>query len=113
VLIHGPKGHADVEMIADTGATLTTISESVARSAGILPTGSVTVRLADGTRKMVAIAQAEVEIRGDRAPVRLLIGSGDQVPLLGLTSLETLGLKVNPVERSLEPSEFTLYAVIH
>jgi predicted aspartyl protease len=44
--------------------------------------------------------------------VRLLIGSDDQVALLGLTSLETLGLKVNPVERSLEPAEFTLYAEI-
>lgn len=33
--------------------------------------------------------------------------------LLSLTSLETLGLKVNPVERTLESSEFTLYASSH
>ena len=89
VRIHGPKGYADVEMIADTGAALTTIPERVARITGLIQTGSVVVKLADGTRKNVAIAQAEVEIRGDRAPVRVLIGSDDQVPLLGLTSLET------------------------
>jgi predicted aspartyl protease len=111
VRVHGPKGYADVEMIADAGATLTTIPEGVARAAGLVQTGSAAVKLADGTRKNVAIAQAEVEIRGDRAPVRVLIGSDDQVPLLGLTSLETLGLKVNPVERRLEPSEYTLYAL--
>jgi clan AA aspartic protease len=112
VRIYGPKEHADVEMVADTGATLTTIPQHVARKTGLASRGSVSVRLADGTKRTVAIAQAEVEIRGDRAPVRILIGSDDQVPLLGLTSLETLGLKVNPVERTLEPSEFTLYIMI-
>jgi predicted aspartyl protease len=111
VRLHGPKGYAGVEMVANTGATLTTIPEHVARTAGLIPMGSVAVKLADGTRKNVAMAQAEVEIRGDKAPVRVLIGSDDQVPLLGLTSLETLGLKVNPVERRLEPSESTLYAL--
>lgn len=44
-------------------------------------------------------------------PVRVLIGDRDQVPLLGLTSLETLGLKVNTVERKLERTDFTLYAM--
>jgi predicted aspartyl protease len=111
VRVHGPKGYVDVEMIADTGATLTTITESAAKRAGIVSLGSVAVKLADGSREMVAVAQAEVEIRGDRAPVRVLIGSDEQVSLLGLTSLETLGLKVNPVERRLEPSEYTLYAI--
>ena len=66
VRIHGPKGYTDLEMVADTGATLTTIPEYVARSAGVVPTGSVTVKLADGTRKSVPVAQAEVEIRGDK-----------------------------------------------
>lgn len=111
VRIHGPKGHADVEMVADTGATLTTISETVADEIGLVSGGRVTVKLADGTRKTVTVADAEVEVRGDRAPVRVLVGPADQVSLLGLTSLETLGLKVNPVERRLEPSEYTLYAM--
>ena len=113
VRVHGPNGHADVEMVADTGATLTTIPETLAEGIGLVSTGSVTVRLADGSRKSVQIAKAEVEIRGDRAPVRVLIGSAEQVALLGLTSLESLGLKVNPVERRLEQVEFTLYAVVH
>jgi predicted aspartyl protease len=99
----------DLEMIADTGATLTTIPAHVARSVGLVSTGSVTVKLADGTKKDVAIAEAGVEVRGDKAPVRVLVGSDEQVPLLGLTPLETLGLKVNPVDRVLEPAEFTLY----
>jgi len=112
VRVHGPKGYADVEMVADTGATLTTITKTIADEIGLVPAGRAMVKLADGSRRAVAVADADVEIRGDRAPVRVLIGSADQVSLLGLTSLETLGLKVNPVERTLEPSEFTLYALI-
>jgi len=110
VRVHGPRGHADVEMVADSGATLTTIPETVAEEVGLVKSGRALVRLADGSRRTVEMADAEVEIRGDRAPVRVLIGPPGQVSLLGLTTLETLGLKVNPVERRLEPSEFTLYA---
>jgi aspartyl protease family protein len=110
VKMHGPKGHVDVEMVADTGATLTTVPETVADEIGLVRTGRATVKLADGSHRTVDSAVAEVEIRGDRAPVRVFIGPASQVALLGLTSLETLGLKVNPVERRLEPAEFTLYS---
>lgn len=108
--IHGPKGYEDVEMIADTGATLTMIPKSVADSVGIVRQGSVMVRLADGSTKAVPMGNGEVEIGDDRAPIRVLIGSKD-VTLLGLTALETLGLKVNPAERRLEPSVFSQYAL--
>jgi predicted aspartyl protease len=109
VRVHGPKGYVDLEMIANTGATLTKIPAHAARSAGLASTGSVTVKLVDGTKKKITVAEAVVEVRGDKSPARVLIGSDDQVPLLGLTSLETLGLKVNPVERVFEPTEITLY----
>ena len=110
VRLNGPKGFADVEMVADTGATLTTIPETVAQEVGLVQTGRVEVRLADGSRRSLPLADAEVEVRGDRAHVRVMIGPGDQVALLGLTTLETLGLRVNPLERNLEPSVFTMYA---
>ena len=110
VRVHGPKGFEDVEMVADTGATLTMIPESVADAVGIARRGSVVVRLADGSTRAVPMGNAEVEIGGDRAPIRVLIGS-EGVALLGLTALETLGLKVNPVERRLEPSVFGQYVL--
>lgn len=110
VRIHGPKGYADVEMVADTGATLTMIPESIADSVGIVRQGRVTVRLADGRTKEIPMGNAEVEIGEDRAPIRVLVAS-EGVALLGLTALETLGLKVNPVDRRLEPSVFSQYAV--
>jgi len=110
VRMHGPKGYQDVEIVADTGATLTMIPEQVADSLGIVTQGRLTIRLADGRTKAVPMGNAEIEIGGDRAPVRVLIGSED-VALLGLTALETLGLKVNPVDRRVEPAVFSQYAL--
>jgi len=110
VRIHGPNGHADLEMLADTGATLTLVPESVARSVGIRREGSVKVKLADGRIKSLPVGKAEIELRGDRAPIRIIIGS-EGVALLGLTALETLGLKVNTVERRLEPSVYNQFSL--
>ncbi len=109
VRVHGPKGDGDIEMLADTGATLSKIPEAFARRLGIVPSGSVEVQLADGSQKTRALAQADIEINGDRATVRILIGADNEQPLLGLTSLETLGLKVDTVMRRLEPSRFIEY----
>lgn len=73
------KGYADVEMVAGTGATLTTIPETIADEIGLVRSGLVMVKLADGTRRTVAVADAEVEVRGDRAPVRVLVGPVDHL----------------------------------
>jgi len=110
VRVYGPLGSADVQMLADTGSTLTKIDESTARRLGIEPTESAVVELADGTDRERGLAEAQVEIMGDRATVRVLIGPDGEEPLLGLTTLESLRLKVNPIERRLEPAKFIEYA---
>ena len=111
VKLHGPAGAAEVKMLADTGSTLSKIDESTAKKVGIAPTASAIVELADGSERERGIAEAEIEIMGDRATVRILIGPDGEEPLLGLTTLETLRLKVNPVTRRLERAKFIEYAV--
>jgi predicted aspartyl protease len=110
VKVHGPLGSVDVEMLADTGSTLTKIDESTARGLGIVPTGSALVELADGTDRERGIAEAKVEIMGDSTTVRILIGPDGEEPLLGLTTLESLRLKVNLIKRRLEPAKFIEYS---
>jgi hypothetical protein len=41
VQIHGPRGYADVDMIADTDAALTTVPEHVVRAVGLIPAVTV------------------------------------------------------------------------
>lgn len=110
VKVYGPLGAAEVEMLADTGSTLTKIDESTAGRLGIVPTDTATVELADGTDRKRGLAEAKLEIMGDIATVRILIGPDGEEPLLGLTTLESLRLKVNPIERRLEPAKFIEYA---
>lgn len=70
----------------------------------------VNVELADGSLRERREAQAEVELLGRRKMIPLLIGPDGEEPLLGLTTLEIFGLKVNPAAQRLEPSKWIEYA---
>ncbi len=111
VRVHGNKGYADVDMLVDTGSTLTKIPESVAKKIGIEASETVEVELADGSLRDRGEAQTEMEIFGRRRIVPLLVGPDGEEPLLGLTTLEIFRLKVNPAAQRLEPSKWIEYAV--
>jgi predicted aspartyl protease len=76
--------------------------EGLARRLGIVADELVKVKLADGSLREVGIGDARIEYSGSKRAVTVMIGLGDQEPLLGLTTLEALRLKVNPVTRELE-----------
>lgn len=100
--LHGQRGYRDVEMLVDTGAIYTKISESLAREIGIVPDEAVKMKLADGTIRDAGVGEARVEYGGVKRTVPVLVGPGDDL-LLGVTTLEILRLKVNPVTGKLEP----------
>ena len=50
-----------------------------------------------------------MEISGIRRPVLVSAGGNGEQPLLGYTTLETLGFKVNTVAHKLEPTPTTEY----
>jgi predicted aspartyl protease len=110
VRVHGTKGSRDVEMLVDTGALYTKLSPSLARALGITPNEVIKVSLADGTTREASLADAVIEYGPSKRAVTVLVGPGD-APLLGVTTLEALRLKVNPVEGTLEPTTPYLYAL--
>ncbi|MDA4123200.1 MAG: retroviral-like aspartic protease family protein [Thaumarchaeota archaeon] len=110
VRVHGTEGHRDVEMLVDTGALYTKISPALARELGITPNEVIRVRLADGTLGEASLADAVIEYGPSKRTVTVLVGPGDE-PLLGLTTLEVLRLKLNPVDGTLERMVPYLYAV--
>jgi len=110
VRLHGPQGDAETEMLVDTGATITTLPEQLARELGIAVDEVVNARLADGTVRQFGMGEVKLELRGLKKTIGVLIVPGTEEPLLGLTALELFRLKVNPVTRELEPSEYKLYA---
>ncbi len=111
VFVHGPKGSEEVMMLAGTGSSHTAIPKNLADRLGIESIGAAVVELADGTEKRLELARAELQIGNDIERVRVLLGGTDE-SLLGLSTLETFGLKVNPVAHRLEPAKLIQYEVI-
>ena len=101
----GPKGDAEIEMLVDTGSTLTKIPKSVATKIGIAARYKAEVELADGRVVERDESEAIVEFNGMKRTIPLLLGGEGEEPLLGLTTLEIFRLKVNPVTQNLEPAK--------
>ncbi len=102
--IYGPIGSAEVEGMADTGATFSKVPRSTIDAVGIEPQYESDIRLGDGRTVTRSLASAEVEVQGVRRPVLVALGANGEQPLIGYTTLEALGFKVNSVTHSLEPT---------
>lgn len=101
--IYGIDGKAiELEATVDTGATFTKVPESVAVQLGLETRYETEVELSDGNIIKRRLALAEVEIESVRRPVLVAIGKKSERVLLGYTTLEILGFKVNPVTGRLE-----------
>jgi len=103
VVIIGSKGeHGLRGMLVDTGATYSVLSEEVLKDIGAsrLP-AKVPVELGDGRIIQADAYAAVLSLEGRQAPV-IAITFEDAKPVIGVQSLESLGLKVNPVTGKLE-----------
>ena len=92
--IHGPQGAIQVEALADTGATFTKIPASMATQVGLVSAYEVSIELGDGRTVTRPLALAEVEL--------VALSEDGETSLVGYTTLETLGFKVNTVTHRLE-----------
>jgi len=98
------------EVLVDTEASFTVMPLSTARDYLIETPFSADLRLGDGrvVRAKVFIAECEIEDR--KGPVRVLAFEG-AIPVIGADTLETLGLKVNPVTKRIEKTEYYMLYV--
>ncbi len=95
---------SDVEAMVDTGATFTVVPESLAEALKLPVTGRRTVRTATGPVTL-DMARALVQMNGEREINRVLIS--DTVPrvLIGVITLETFSLTVDPTSGELTEAE--------
>ena len=97
-LVSGEK----VRMLVDTGATFSVISNQLADRLGLPKLPARKVKLADGTEVNTEVGMLNIKVNGREVPTMVLI-MGEEA-LLGVETLETLGLKVNPETGKLEPT---------
>ncbi|MBI3030941.1 MAG: aspartyl protease family protein [Candidatus Rokubacteria bacterium] len=97
-----------LEVLVDTGAGYTVVPRSILESLGCRPIRTQRVVLADGRTEEWALSQVEVEYQDRRATTPVLMGPPDGPILLGATTLEELGLGIDPVNRRLVPVDLYL-----
>ncbi|MDD3493833.1 MAG: aspartyl protease family protein [Candidatus Bipolaricaulis sp.] len=111
--IYGEDGKvSEVEALVDTGSTFTKIPQHLASALGLQVKYGTEVELADGRLVKRGLALVEVELEGVRRPMLIAIGGEEERPLIGYTTLEVLGLKVNPITGKLERTVAIEYGYI-
>lgn len=102
-VLKGEKGEEKLERVMiDTGATYTFIEEEILEKVGAikLPT-QVEVELGDGKKVLAKAYAAIVRYEGKEVPTIVLTFPGAK-RVIGVETLEALGLRVNPITHSLE-----------
>jgi clan AA aspartic protease len=107
--VTGPTGkQATLKFLVDSGATYTLLPNRVWRAIGLKPMDSVKCILADGTEVQRKVSECRITLpQGERHTPVMLGEKGDE-PLLGVVTLEILGLILHPFKRTLEPMRMLL-----
>ena len=99
---------ADEKGLVDTGATLTVLPRKLAETLQ-LPVKSQSKAMTGGGPVLIDLSDVYVEIFGKTATVRVAISDVVDRLLIGVTTLETLGLTVDPLAGQLRESYYLLY----
>ena len=101
----GPTGRAEeVELLVDTGATLTVMPRPLAERLELKAARSQRVVIAGGQRDVWPVAEVRLALNGDETTTPCFIAP-DGPPLLGAVALESLFLAVDHVGKRLIPVE--------
>ncbi len=102
------KKAIDVEFLVDSGAKYTLLPEKFWKELGLEPIDEASFVLADGTTITRKISEVWVEYAGRGRTVQVILGEGNDEALLGVLTLEALGLMLNPFSRELLPMRLML-----
>jgi len=108
-VVTGPTGkHANVRFLVDSGATYTLVPHDVSKGLGLVPKRTVTFTLANGTTIERAVSECHLALPEGEGHTPVILGEAGDEALLGLVTLEILGLILHPFKRTLEPMRLLL-----
>jgi predicted aspartyl protease len=97
-----------VDFLIDSGAVYSLVPGKQLRAIGVEPYKKLDFTLADGSIVTRHVGDAYFEFRGDGGAAPVIFGEDRDQPLLGATTLESLGLVLNPFQRELHPMKLLL-----
>lgn len=93
----------DIEFMIDSGAIYSLVPGKILDQLGIEPYREMSFSLADGSTMKRRLSSAYFEFQGEGGPAPVIYGEEGDEPLLGATTLESIGLVLNPFTRTLHP----------
>ena len=107
--VSGPTGkRATLEFLVDSGAKYTLLPFKNWKAIGLKPVRRLTFVLADGTKVKRNISECYINLPQGKTHTPVVLGKPGDEALLGVVTLEELGLVLNPFQRSLRPARMML-----
>jgi clan AA aspartic protease len=97
-----PRRFYEALFLVDTGATDSLAPADELEKLGIRPTGRTAYELADGSVKEYPFGLVQIEFMGETTAGRVIFGDPGTEPLLGVTALESVGIIVDPANKTLK-----------
>ncbi len=97
-----PKKSRECEFLVDSGAVYSVVPQDILKRLGIKPTSFQEFILANGEVIKKSIGNAYFEYEGKVRAAPVIFGD-EGVFLLGATTIEALGMILDPIRRELKP----------
>lgn len=98
-----PSRFAEVDMVVDSGAIYSVVPSGMLRRIGVAPRETKTFGLANGESVRRDIGDVRYEIEGSSGAAPVIFGRRCDASILGVVTLEALGLRLDPLRRRLRP----------
>jgi clan AA aspartic protease len=96
------NGGYEADFLVDTGATNSLAPRGELQKIGLKAVGKTVYELANGAVEESDYGLAEITFMGEVTAGRIIFGPDNAEPLLGVTALESVGITIDPANRTLK-----------
>lgn len=107
-IVKGERGEESVKFLVDSGATYSLLPKAIWEGIGLKPKRKMSFTLTDGTMIERDVSEAFIMLPQGEAHTSVILGKEGDEALLGVVTLENLGLVFNPFTRTLHPMHMLL-----
>lgn len=100
--LEAPDSTYEADFLVDTGATDSLAPGQALRTIGVQPKGRMAYEFADGSLHEYPFGIMQIEFMGEITGGRIIFGPDDAEPILGATALESVGITIDPANRTLK-----------
>lgn len=112
-MVKGPTGkEGSVRFLVDSGATYTLLGLEHWKAIDLAPKRTMEFTLADGSVIKRHVSECMITLPQGEGHTPVILGEEGDESLLGMVTLEILGLKLDPFRRTLEPMRMMLASLL-